>query len=189
MTKHPKLYPRGAGAPARLAAIAITPFLFGSCLKRADRETIYIPPAPVGVAPAVPAGGATTPGTATGADAAVSEPAPPPYSLENAQKYVVQSGDALSTIAAKYGVSVSAVKAANQIADANKIRAGQTLLLPAAKDEAGDASSTTPAADAAGAADDDAGTALPGAEATPAPGGGDAEALGGIRIPGVPAGE
>ena len=58
------------------------------------------------------------------------EPVAPPYPLETAQKYVVQSGDSLSAISDKFGVSMRDIKAANNIVNVNKIRAGQTLLLP-----------------------------------------------------------
>ena len=41
--------------------------------------------------------------------------------------YVVRRGDNLSSIAAQYGTSTSALAAANGIANPNHIRAGQTL--------------------------------------------------------------
>lgn len=44
--------------------------------------------------------------------------------------YRVQSGDTLSTISARYGVSVDALASANDIADANTIQVGQTLVIP-----------------------------------------------------------
>jgi membrane-bound lytic murein transglycosylase D len=63
-------------------------------------------------------------------DAVPAEPVAPPYSLDDAQKYVIQSGDSLSVISDKFGVSIADIKAANNISNVNKIRAGQTLLLP-----------------------------------------------------------
>ena len=144
--------------------MALAPFLFCSCggLSKSDRETVEI--LPVGRRPGeVPVGG-----VAPIPDAAPVEPAEPPYSLENAQEYVIQSGDSLSAISDKFGVSVRDIKAANKIADANKIRAGQTLLLPgdpedAKPDESGESST----------------------EAVPA-GGGESSAL---ELPGVEAGQ
>ena len=123
---------RGASAPVLLATLAITPILFSSCLSKSDRETIEIPPASVGEV-VKPLDATTMPATAAVPDAI---PAEPPYSLDDAVKYVIQDGDTLSTIAAKHDVSVSDVKLANKIANANKIRSGQMLLLPGAAAEA-----------------------------------------------------
>lgn len=44
--------------------------------------------------------------------------------------YVVQSGDNLSRIAARFNVTVDAIVAANQLKDPNAIRIGQTLIIP-----------------------------------------------------------
>jgi len=44
--------------------------------------------------------------------------------------YVVKSGDQLSRIAKKYGVTVAAIQAANNIKDPNLIRVGQKLIIP-----------------------------------------------------------
>lgn len=44
--------------------------------------------------------------------------------------YVVQRGDTLARIAARYGVSVSAIAAANGIRNANLIYTGQRLVIP-----------------------------------------------------------
>ncbi len=46
------------------------------------------------------------------------------------QTYVVQSGDMLSAIAQKYGVSVQAIAQANNIANINALVVGQTLTIP-----------------------------------------------------------
>ena len=45
--------------------------------------------------------------------------------------YVVKSGDSLGLIAAKHGVKLSALMAANGIKDANKIVTGRKLVIPA----------------------------------------------------------
>ena len=47
--------------------------------------------------------------------------------------YVVKPGDALSKIAAAHGVKTKDLMAANNLTDANKIRAGQKLVIPGAK--------------------------------------------------------
>lgn len=52
-----------------------------------------------------------------------SAPPPPRY-------YTVQAGDNLFRIALRYGVSVAAIQAANNIFNPNAIYAGQTLLIP-----------------------------------------------------------
>lgn len=44
--------------------------------------------------------------------------------------YIVQSGDNLSRIAARFNVSVEAIVQANQLKDPNAIRIGQTLIIP-----------------------------------------------------------
>lgn len=44
--------------------------------------------------------------------------------------YVVQSGDNLSRIAARFNVTVDAIVQANQLQDPNAIRIGQTLIIP-----------------------------------------------------------
>jgi LysM repeat protein len=56
-------------------------------------------------------------------------PAAPPM---NPVYYVVQWGDNLSRIAARYGTTVWAIAQANGIANVNYIRVGQVLLIPVA---------------------------------------------------------
>jgi peptidoglycan/xylan/chitin deacetylase (PgdA/CDA1 family)/LysM repeat protein len=46
------------------------------------------------------------------------------------QTHVVQSGDTLYRIALRYGVTVSAIVAANNLSNANLIRVGQVLVIP-----------------------------------------------------------
>lgn len=57
---------------------------------------------------------------------AESQPAPGP------QVYVVQPGDTLSAIAQRFGTTVQAIAAANNIADTGLIAAGQELIIPGA---------------------------------------------------------
>ena len=57
-------------------------------------------------------------------------PAPLKTSVAAENIYVVKSGDSLSKIAAAHGVKTAELKELNQITDANKIRAGQKLVLP-----------------------------------------------------------
>ncbi|MBL8133319.1 MAG: LysM peptidoglycan-binding domain-containing protein [Anaerolineae bacterium] len=50
---------------------------------------------------------------------------------EGAQLYVVQSGDVLGSIAARFGVSVRAIVAANDMANPDALSIGQELIIPA----------------------------------------------------------
>lgn len=61
--------------------------------------------------------------------AATPAPGDPPSG--EATTYIVQRGDILSRIAQRYGVSVSAIVAANGIANPSLIFAGQVLIIPA----------------------------------------------------------
>jgi LysM repeat protein len=45
--------------------------------------------------------------------------------------HVVRKGETLSQIASQYGVTVEAIISLNNLADANMIREGQTLAIPA----------------------------------------------------------
>ncbi|MGI9240758.1 MAG: LysM peptidoglycan-binding domain-containing protein [Verrucomicrobiales bacterium] len=151
--------------------MAVAPILFCSCggLSKSDKETVEILPVRVEAPGEIPAGE-----EAPAPDAVPEtppEPAAPPYPLETAQKYVIQSGDSLSAISDKFGVSVRDIKAANNIVNVNKIRAGQTLLLPG-EDAAVEAEVATPepgTGDSTGGAAAGGGGAssleLPGAEA------------------------
>lgn len=56
------------------------------------------------------------------------EPSPPPREYAT---YVVQKGDTLSGIAWRYGVRVSDITEINSMANPNRIRIGQEVLLPA----------------------------------------------------------
>ena len=61
-------------------------------------------------------------------------PAPPPTTVAVTttvpQTYIVQAGDQLKRIAKKFGVSVTELMKVNSIANADKIEAGQTLIIP-----------------------------------------------------------
>jgi LysM repeat protein len=71
-------------------------------------------------------------------------------------RHTVTTGETLSTIAHKYGVSSGDLAVANSITDPAKIRVGQTLIIPNAKPgtvKANGKASTKPAAATASAAD------------------------------------
>lgn len=55
---------------------------------------------------------------------------PKPTATAKPKTYTVQSGDLLSRIAAKFGVTTTALMAANKITNANLIKVGQVLVIP-----------------------------------------------------------
>ncbi|HHY47332.1 MAG TPA: LysM peptidoglycan-binding domain-containing protein, partial [Firmicutes bacterium] len=59
-------------------------------------------------------------------------PMPPVVPPPGLRIYVVQPGDTLAEIAARYGVSVEAIARANNIANPDLIYAGQILVIPVA---------------------------------------------------------
>lgn len=70
-------------------------------------------------------------------DGSVWAPPPPPYGTPgtpgrpgNVRRHVVVAGDTLAKIAQRYGVSMYAIAAANNIANLNLIYRGQTLIIP-----------------------------------------------------------
>lgn len=58
------------------------------------------------------------------------KPAPLKTDVAAENVYVIKAGDSLSKIAVKHGVNVQELAELNQIADPNKIRIGQKLILP-----------------------------------------------------------
>ncbi|HTX90291.1 MAG TPA: LysM peptidoglycan-binding domain-containing protein [Anaerolineales bacterium] len=60
----------------------------------------------------------------------------PPGQTRGVQNYVVQSGDILSAIAERFGVSVPAIVQANNLTNPDALSAGQTLLIPAQNPQA-----------------------------------------------------
>jgi uncharacterized protein YraI len=68
-------------------------------------------------------------------DGSVYAPPPPPFGTQpgqtgNVRRHVVVAGDTLAKIAQRYGVSMYAIAAANNIANLNLIYRGQTLIIP-----------------------------------------------------------
>ncbi len=90
-------------------------------------------------APSSPAASATPAASPTPAPSPTATPTPAPTTVASATPgpsatqvvYVVRAGDQLALIAARYGVTVAAIQAANNIKDPNLIRVGQSLVIPA----------------------------------------------------------
>ena len=59
-------------------------------------------------------------------------PAPPPIAQASGPRIKVQSGDTLSSLSQRYGVSIDSIQTANNLSDA-RLRVGQTLVMPGAK--------------------------------------------------------
>jgi LysM repeat protein len=75
--------------------------------------------APASASPSAPPGASPSPS---------ATPAPPGPSA--ARRYKVKSGDTLSRIAAKFGVTVKAIQKANGITDPRLVHTGQILIIP-----------------------------------------------------------
>jgi LysM repeat protein len=77
------------------------------------------------------------PGATTAKPGASTEPAPtvaptaPPTTVPMAE-YVIASGDTMSGIAKKFGVTMQALLAANNLTDPNLVRVGQKIKVPVA---------------------------------------------------------
>ncbi len=105
------------------------------------------------VAPAPASASAAPAMTAVAAPMADTKAAPSHPSGEIV-RHTVSSGETLSTIAHKYGVSSGDLAVANSVTDPAKIRVGQTLIIPNAKPgtaKANGKASTKPAASTASA--------------------------------------
>jgi LysM repeat protein len=85
----------------------------------------------------VACGGADVPPTLAPAPTLVvvtATPGPPAVPTPGVQqRYVVQEGDTLSGIAARFGVSEESILKQNAIQDPNRLLAGQELIIPAAQ--------------------------------------------------------
>jgi murein DD-endopeptidase MepM/ murein hydrolase activator NlpD len=74
-------------------------------------------------------------------------PAPPP--IASGPRIKVQSGDTLSSLSQRYGVPIDTIQSANNLPDA-RLRVGQTLVMPGARDAAPPRVATATAAPAPG---------------------------------------
>ena len=84
----------------------------------------------------IPSGDGTDEGSP--ADSGQSEPAPAEQNDQGSdqgpvpagQTYIVQVGDTIGRIAQRFGVSIDAIVAANNLPNENRIDAGQVLIIP-----------------------------------------------------------
>ncbi len=83
--------------------------------------------------------------------------------------YEVKAGDSLSKIASAHGVKMKALMDANQIADANRIRIGQKLVIPGGEGKAEPAKADAPKAEPQPEAEKKVQAAAAPVEAAPAP--------------------
>ncbi len=107
-----------AAALATASAAAASPASTASSVPTATAASTGPSTAPVSPSPVAPSAAPSSP----------IVPVPSPASAT----YRVRAGDTLYGIAARFGTSVAALKAANGITDARVIRIGQTLVIPPA---------------------------------------------------------
>ena len=119
---------------ATIAIVAAAGFVAGLMLP------VVLPGPGISTGSPSPSAAATPAATATGGPTAEPsiapsatpspQPTPEPTPAPTQVVYVVRSGDQLSRIATKYGVTVAAIQEANSIKDPNLIRVGQKLIIP-----------------------------------------------------------
>ena len=97
----------------------------------APTATPDVTPAPTPVASASEAPVSAPPSAVPASGAPSADPSDLPSSSPTGASYRVRPGDTLSGIAARYGLTVRALRQANGIAPGGIIRPGQVLLIPA----------------------------------------------------------
>lgn len=118
------------GVFAGLHTAAVTGLVLSQGCQMPRPAAVEPPPAPVMPPPAVPEPPPAVLPPPGPVPPAVQRPAVPPLADVTPTEYVVQPGDSLSKIAARHGVSTRELAELNNIADPNKLRIGQKLLLP-----------------------------------------------------------
>jgi LysM repeat protein len=108
---------------AAAQASTVTVFTRSTPFYGVQHNDMYLDDASVVV---VGAGGGSGGGGGTGGSA----PPPPAPAAGPGGTYVVQTGDILTRIAYKFGVTVEAIVSANHMKDANLLSVGQTLVIP-----------------------------------------------------------
>ncbi|NPV09835.1 MAG: LysM peptidoglycan-binding domain-containing protein, partial [Anaerolineae bacterium] len=115
----------------KLLLLSLLALLLIGCGSSAAPEPTPVPRPTLDLATA-----AVTPGLSGPTQQAAATPlptaSPMPTATETpmATTYTVQAGDTLSAIAERFGVTLAALAAANDIANPNSIRVGQVLIIP-----------------------------------------------------------
>ena len=108
--------------------------------RRPRPEELVVPPtpAPAVILVATPTSGdaQTTPANGSLPSDTPTEVAAPPETGET-EIYVVERGDSLSAIAARFGVTPSRLMEINDLADPNLVYVGQRLIIPVSQQQAG----------------------------------------------------
>ena len=112
-SQEPSASPQGARLPS-------PPPQQGQTLRRPAMAAIPVPPPP----PSRPAPAAATAAASRGAPAAWSEGAAVPAS------HTVQSGESVVSVARRYRVAPAALASANQLGPSDRLRIGQSLVIP-----------------------------------------------------------
>jgi LysM repeat protein len=102
---------------------------FAKANQKLDEKIVQIDPTLTSYVRTHPSGRAasTTPAPAKPTASAPKKSTAP----ATGQTHVVKSGETLSSIAAKYGVSPESLQGTNRIRDEKKLKVGQTLVIPA----------------------------------------------------------
>jgi hypothetical protein len=114
-----------------LPSISLPPLLLGVVAVGLAAAALFMLPGLLGLGGSGP-NTSTTPGPSSVASAAPSASAEPTSTpAPTPQVYVVQSGDTLSAIATRFGVTLEALRAANpQITNVDEINIGDEITIP-----------------------------------------------------------
>ena len=118
--------PIGAKAPAVLGGTVIGPSTVPATPTPTPSVTATPTPTPTKSATPTP----TPTKSATPAPTKSPSPTPSPTSTVKPSSYIVVAGDTLTKIAAKFGITQTALMTANKITNANSIQVGQKLVIP-----------------------------------------------------------
>jgi membrane-bound lytic murein transglycosylase D len=126
----PVAHRRHAGRLSLAATVVALAVALSACGGRSTSATPALAASPTAVPPLK----IVTPTPAGAAPAATAPPAQPaapaPATVAASGGYVVQSGDTLYGIAARFGVSQETLMQANGISDPTQIHVGQQLVIP-----------------------------------------------------------
>ena len=124
--------PIGTKAPAVLGGTVIGPSTVPATPTPTPSVTATPTPTPTKSATPTPTPtkSATPTPTKSATPAPTKSPTPSPTSTVKPSSYIVVAGDTLTKIAAKFGITQTALMTANKITNANSIQVGQKLVIP-----------------------------------------------------------